>query len=482
MTAKFNLGRRHLMQALGLGSSGLFLPSRLAAQDSSGPPKRLVIFETEHGPVNANASASVSNLQWEFRPQGLSGSPDAEWEIPLASAAQSLFKTQLAPLYEQRDKLLILEGLCYASAIHATPGNNHSVNNDHRFTFGGDTSFEQYIADEVKVEGQFPYIFYGNTSGSVNSGHRKNGAEITGTRLGPTQYGFFINAFERLFGNLTTSSPEPMPEPTRAQHSLSRRNASVDFLQAQYQKMASRLSGEDRKKLEAHHDMLADLRRNDAARQMLLSCEKPTYPEKISRSGHEITEIVTRTMYPIAMACDLTRVGIYYAKQLDTDEFGGPSGADVHQDIAHAGSDGSGAMHLANYYNLHAQEFANLVRAFDSVPEGNGTMLDNSLIIWIPELANGWHRFWNVMTIMAGGLAGQFKTGRYIKYAENQPNPRGEGGGESVPLGPAYSHLYVSIMQAMGVSRNSIGLASAEAKGFGSGMIDYSGPLRRLKS
>ena len=483
--------RRQLLQIAGLGTGSLFLPSLLRGQDQGiAPPKRLVIFETQHGPVNYDSQ--VPGLAWEMRPPGLSGARDAQWEIALADASEALFKRQLAPLYPHRRELLMLEGLAYTTAIAAPAGNNPGVSIAHRFACAGDTSFEQYIADAVKAPGQFPYIHYTNNAGDVDKGgHYKDGAKIPATRLGPSQYSFFTNAFDRLFGDLEDGEPGSMEEeaPTRpspAELSRLRRNPKVDFLQAQYQALLGRVGSEDRKKLQAHHDLLSDLKRDVGSLQdrqrELLACEKPQWPPQVAMSGHEITEIALSKLFPIAMACDLTRVGVYWAKQLDTSEFGGPAGQDVHQDIAHAGNAGEAAQHLASYYELHAREFASLIDAFKSVPEGNGTMLDNSLLIWIPELANGWHRFWNVMTIMAGGLAGSFKTGRYIKYAESSPNPRGErGSGEEVALGPAYNKLYVSIMQAMGVGRDSIGQRSVVAQGFGTGTIDLTGPLPGLR-
>jgi hypothetical protein len=127
---------------------------------------------------------------------------------------------------------------------------------------------------------------------------------------------------------------------------------------------------------------------------------------------------------------------------------------------------------MVNYYSYHAQQFARLVEAFDSVPEDGGTMLDNSLLIWMPEHGNGWHDMHKLMFVMAGGAGGAIPTGRYLRYDENLPSP---DGGRGTLLGPPHTKLLVSIMQAFGVDRSSLGVTSATAED--GSTIDLTGTL-----
>ncbi len=481
-----NLSRRRLLQIAGLAPGALFLPSLLRAdeQQNAGPPKRLVLFSTRHGPINANAEGAAKDRAWEFLPPGLDPSPQAEWEIPLAGAEQSLFKKQLAPLYEHRNDLLILQGLAMTSAIANPPGNNHGVGEPHLFTGGPDdsgkrVSFDQYIADVVAVPGRIPYVSYSTGSSDSDWGlFDTAGNPVVTRRLAPAQYSFLENAFERLFGELPgPDDPPPSGPPTPLELSRQQRNQSIEFLRARYAEMIPRLSGEDRIKLEQHHEMLEDLMRFAAP-----DCTKPEYPPKEPMSDLEIANVVFTKLYPLAMACDITRVASLFHTQLSASDCGAPSTLDVHQDISHAsGNGGDASSWMENYYNAHAQQFANLIAAFKAVPEGNGTMLDNSLLIWVPEHANGWHRFFQTMVVMAGGLAGEFSTGRYIKYAETGPNPQTKSSESHKPLGPSLNKLYVAIMQAMGVDRDSIGTTSLEGISYGAGQpCDLKGPLPRL--
>ena len=63
----------------------------------------------------------------------------------------------------------------------------------------------------------------------------------------------------------------------------------------------------------------------------------------------------------------------------------------------------------------YATKFANLVKMLDSVPEGSGTVLDNSTAVWINEMSDGnAHNLNNTPVIQAGSGGGYFKTGKII--------------------------------------------------------------------
>ena len=63
----------------------------------------------------------------------------------------------------------------------------------------------------------------------------------------------------------------------------------------------------------------------------------------------------------------------------------------------------------------YAQKFANLVKMLDSMPEGSGTVLDNSVAIWINEMSDGnAHNLNNAPIVQAGSAGGYFKTGQII--------------------------------------------------------------------
>ncbi len=64
---------------------------------------------------------------------------------------------------------------------------------------------------------------------------------------------------------------------------------------------------------------------------------------------------------------------------------------------------------------FYVRKFANLVRMLDGIPEGDGTVLDNSATVWFQEMSDGnAHNLNNLPIIQAGGCGGYFKTGQAI--------------------------------------------------------------------
>jgi hypothetical protein len=286
--------------------------------------------------------------------------------------------------------------------------------------------------------------------------------------------------FERVFAGASSAPAAAMPgggpDPFR------RRKSVLESVRKQYELALPRLGREDADKVSAHLALVRDLETQVSAPRAPVSCGKVAAP-----SGDAMDSYMK--LVAAAMACDRTRVAVIQHRELPSSAFGGGS-TNVHEGIAHqAYPDDPNAQRLmTQYYVVHAKQFANLVSYFDAIPEGNGTLLDNSLLLWVSQLASGTHDHNRVMMVMAGGLGGAFRTGRYIKYGETDPVPQGFIYGKLVrfngwgtgkhALGPAHNKLYVSVMQAMGSKASSVGLTSTTAEGK---TIDMTGPLPRLR-
>jgi len=90
--------------------------------------------------------------------------------------------------------------------------------------------------------------------------------------------------------------------------------------------------------------------------------------------------------------------------------------------------------------NWYSQQVLYLLQKLDSIPEGNGTLLDNTLVVWGRELGTTAHRFERSPLIVAGGANLGVVQGRNLNYD-----------------GQKHAKLLVSIAQIMGLSTNSIG-------------------------
>ena len=170
----------------------------------------------------------------------------------------------------------------------------------------------------------------------------------------------------------------------------------------------------------------------------------------------------------MAFACDLTRVVTFTAPVPQCPELGYPAESTFYT-YAHASIDGAtscGSIYspeaeraMTDLDAWHAGHFAYLLQQLDSVPEGTGTILDHTAVVWLSELATPTHQHHDAPIVLAGGCNGFFNVGRYVRYPRNQPNPM-----VGQPLtGPAHNRLLVSLMQAMGQPDTTFGMTDAVA-------------------
>eukprot|EP00475_Leptophrys_vorax_P041347 TRINITY_DN77924_c0_g1_i1.p3 TRINITY_DN77924_c0_g1~~TRINITY_DN77924_c0_g1_i1.p3 ORF type:complete len:103 (+),score=9.80 TRINITY_DN77924_c0_g1_i1:40-309(+) len=86
--------------------------------------------------------------------------------------------------------------------------------------------------------------------------------------------------------------------------------------------------------------------------------------------------------------------------------------------------------------------------------EGEGTVLDNSCLMFVSNMWSGSkHDSTKVPLLLAGGLGGTLKTGRVLDYTKNSDDDR------------KLCSLYLSLLDRMGVSMNHFGDAEARLAG-----------------
>ena len=111
-----------------------------------------------------------------------------------------------------------------------------------------------------------------------------------------------------------------------------------------------------------------------------------------------------------SFACDVTRVAtlqLGYAGgkwMFDWEAIG----RDAHQDLAHRdhkdeGSEPEITELLVRVHRWYATQVGALAQKLDAIPEGDGTVLDNTLIVWTSELGRGDHDMNNVPLVLLGG-------------------------------------------------------------------------------
>ncbi len=457
------LHRRQLLQALGFGALTAAMGRGTSARaDGEGYPTRIVFYIQPHGHI-PNA--------WNMP---IPGAPTDQFaERSLLDLTPDDFSPTLRPLYAFRDRLLAIEGLSHTSVladiadIQKTGGdmNNHQVGVAHllngakalqrpgTYCTGGARTLDQELAARLAAPGRFDSRVYGYD-------YIPNSAVSPFSYLGPGQATPKVSDPKTAFSDLLGIAP-PTTVPGSREEKLARLRPSVlDAVAREYEVLAPRLGVEGRQKLEAHAALVRELEKTLGASHPL-TCGTTFDP-----TVHEVRQFMS--LVRLALACDLTRIVTFTAPVPECPELHYPAAATfhayAHQSIEGATSCGQmfspiAAQAMTDLDAWHAAHFAYLLAELDAVPEGSGTLLDHTVVVWVSELATPTHQHHDVCTLLAGGASGFFKTGRYVRYPRNLPNPI-----DGFPkTGPAHNRLHVSLLQAMGQSDTSFGMTDAVA-------------------
>jgi hypothetical protein len=424
------MNRRSFLRGAAAGGAVLTLPF-LRTLEAHGEtysfPKRLIVFFSANGTIREN-----------WAPSG------GEHDFSLS--------TILAPLEPFRDKLLIVDGVDMVSS-NSGPGDGHQKGMGHMLTatellpgdfkgggentssgWAGGISVDQRIAKHLGVE-------------SLDLGVQVKGKNIW-TRMsydGPDQPRDPIenpySVYSQIFGNLMT-------DPAELERIRLQRQSVLDYVKDDIAKLESRLGSADRPKLAAHLDAVRSVEKKlDPSGQLGAFCKQTDLGSPVDHAASANYPLIGELMLDmavLALACDTTRVvGVQWSKSVSNTLFSWLGIPEGHHDLSHEGNDNAGAIAKLTQINTwYAQRFAYLLQKMSEIPEGDGTLLDNSVVLWCNELGRGnSHTRKKIPWVLAGSAGGALKTGRYLKFPDGTP----------------HNQLHVSLCNAFGIDTNTFG-------------------------
>jgi hypothetical protein len=432
----FAVTRRKALRALGGATAAAalfpFLRHRRAlAAGTKPPPRRLLVVFTSCGTIADAWQPTGTAPAFDFAPGAI-----------------------LEPLAPFKSKLLVLSGVNMASTS-VGPGSAHEKGIGHLLTarallsgtfaggggatagFASGISLDQQVAGTLKTTTRFP---------SLELGVRVTATEVHGRLayagsnqpLPPVDDPFV--AYKRLFGEVGLAGPQ-------LQQLLAERRSVLDFVSTDLTAMGQRLGGDDRARLTAHTDAIREIERQLAAGGGAgAACKPPVQGAMLDPRAVASFPAVGKLQMDLitqAFACDLTRVVTFmWSNATSGQSFPWLNIADGHHALSHAGdSDLVAKGKLIAINRWYAEQFAYLLGKLDAIPEGTGTMLDNTAVVWGNELGKGnTHTRNNIPLVIAGGCGGFFRTGRHLTFN-----------------GAAHSNLLVSLGQAMGLGIDTFG-------------------------
>jgi hypothetical protein len=250
--------------------------------------------------------------------------------------------------------------------------------------------------------------------------------------------------FERMFGD--GSSPE-------LRKARREREASVlDSVSGSLNELMPQVPHVDRVRLEQYADDVREIeRRLQIAAKASKEVPNVVVPYGVPESFHEHIQIQF-DLLALAFQADITRVAsVLYARDL-TGRVYPESGTDIsfHGGSHHAEDPGRVAQY-ARLNRYHVQMLAYLLKKLSDIREGDGTLLDRSLVLYGSNMGNSnQHLHYDVPHVLVGGASGRLKGDRHLNSASR-----------TVPTG----NLLLSILDKFDVKVDRFGDSTGRCEG-----------------
>ncbi|MET0343657.1 MAG: DUF1552 domain-containing protein [Polyangiales bacterium] len=425
--------RRDFLRTVGAGSLALSLFDARNVRAQNQPlPKRLVLVFTPNGTI-----------------------PDA-WG---ADGTKTDFKLRriLAPLAPYQRYLNVMQGVDQLSA-YSGPGDGHQQGMGHLWTgvellpgdikggcescpaasFASGLSIDQAVANKIGTDRAFKSLELGiMVNGGENTWNRmcyRGSGQPLPPESDPTK------VFQRVFGKLGE-------DPFGVAQRRALRKSVLDFVHQDFAALRPALAAEDRQKLDQHETTLREIeQRLDNPGTVGTTCKAPGAPQTLdARAVANVPAIakLQTDMLVTALACDLTRVAsLQWTNSVGQMSFPWLGISDRQHDLSHEGDGNADAKEkLIKMNTWYATQLAYLLERLASVPEGDGTMLDNTLVVWGNELGKGnSHTRHDIPFLLAGKAGGALRTGQLLPFGNR-----------------SHSDLLLTIGRAMGLTLDKFG-------------------------
>ena len=222
--------------------------------------------------------------------------------------------------------------------------------------------------------------------------------------------------FERMFGR----------PGTRAQRleRMQEDRSILDSVRDDVADLQKRLGSRDKARLSEYLDHVREIeeRIQKAEKQASTKVTVPDAPVGIPESFEEHA-ILMYDLAAVAYEANITRV-ITYMKSRDASQRVYPNIGvnEPHHAMSHHGNNPEKLAGLVKLNTYHVSLFAKFVEKLQSTPDGDGSLLDHSLILYGSGMSESdTHSRLNVPTLLVGGAAGQVKGNRHIQTAKETP-------------------------------------------------------------
>lgn len=368
------------------------LQPRAAHAAESGFPKRFVLWYWGNGNRPETWLPTEEGEDWTPTDQ-------------LAPLAAFQHKLSLVTGYAVKVENIIPHGSGMSGLLTGLPADG----DDDDWTVSGPT-FDQLLAQEIGGDTVYRSLNLGigsDDSISYSGANAHNPADSDP-----------FTVYEMLFGaTFSVPGEEGLVDPT-----LGYRRSVLDAVLGDINALDARISSADRTRLEAHADAVRELELRLARLQedppSFEACHHPTVPDAEYPAIDGRPQLVARNqamaeLTAMALACDQTRVLSYtFTKPLYNELFQDVS--DGHHNLTH--DEPGDQPQVESIATQVMGSLADFLAALDGIEEGDGTLLDHTLVMACSETSEGQtHSLEEIPLIFAGGAGGGVQMGRHVR-------------------------------------------------------------------
>ncbi len=399
----------------------------------------------------ATSASPVRRLGFVYIPMGAN---IAEW-TPKGIGRITELSPTLASLMPFLDQVTVLTNTelrnAYAPGNHATANAAFLSTAYAKRTEGSDyelaTTVDQIAARQLGKETAIPSLELGteiiaqvgNCDNGLACAYMNNLSWSSPTTPLPTEADPRV-VFERLFGD-GGSADERRAE-------LRKNGSILDWVTEDMARLQRKLGAGDRSRVNQYLDTIREVeRRIQKAEQQSAEAHLPELerPVSVPASWEEHIKLMY-DLQVLAFQADITRVITFQmAREASTKTYPQIGVPEAHHPTSHHTNDPEKLAKLAKINAYHVSMYAYYLNKLKSTPDGDGSLLDHSMILLGSGMGNSdVHDHTNLPIVVAGGGAGKLKGGRHIKY--ERPTP--------------LANLHLTLLEKVGIHQESFGDSS----------------------
>lgn len=419
------------------------------------------------GPLTNWATAATKGMTGQVTPNRMAflyvpnGKIMEEWTPQTVGAGFELTNI-LKPLENIKDKTLVLSGLTADKArANGDGGGDHAramaaflTGAQPRKTSGTDIhagiSVDQAAATQIGNQTRIPSlelgIDKGYRAGNCDSGYSCVYSSTMAWKSATQPLPKEVNpklAFERLFST--------EPDAKRAQRDAERKSI-LDFVRQDSKDLIQKVSGNDARKLDEYFSSIRDIEQRIESAEKFPPIENVEFaaPDDIPSNFQEHVRLMMDLII-LAFQTDVTRIATFViANEGSNKTYPAVNVSEGHHNLSHHGGDEDKIAKILRINIFHTEQLAYFLEKLDAIPEGEGTLLDHSMIVYGSGNADGnRHSHHDLPILLAGNGCGTLNSGRHIEYPKETP----------------LNNLWLSLLNRMDVNMQRLGDSTGSLKG-----------------